>query len=307
MAKNILIFADGTGNEGGLLPDESRSNVYKLFRATRTGPESHIDPSKQLAFYISGIGTPTPLAHSSRWRRAGEAVAQAFGCGMTQKIVDCYVAIISVWQPGDRIYLFGFSRGAYAVRCLAHILELLGVPTTETNGDPLNFNPRRLQKLALVAVEILYKSSIPQRKGTKRDREVAAFCASHCCSTGDASVPYFVGVWDTVASMGWTRLFPVKYDSHFPMAIRFARHAMAIDEYRKDFLRLPWCPGTFPKADDGEPVRFEEVWFAGNHAHIGGSYPENESRLSDITLKWMADFIELELPEKARVTVNATF
>jgi hypothetical protein len=57
--KNILIFADGTGNEGGLLPDESRTNVYKLFCATRTGPDSPIDPAKQIAFYIPGVMPPT--------------------------------------------------------------------------------------------------------------------------------------------------------------------------------------------------------------------------------------------------------
>ena len=65
VTKNILIFADGAGNEGGLLPDESRTNVYKLYRATRTGPESIIDPSKQLAFYVRGIGTPTPRHNAS--------------------------------------------------------------------------------------------------------------------------------------------------------------------------------------------------------------------------------------------------
>jgi uncharacterized protein (DUF2235 family) len=127
MAKNILIFADGTGNEGGLLPDESRTNVYKLYRATRTGPDSIIDPGKQLAFYIPGIGTPT-VRHDTRWDRTKEAVRQMFGLGLTKKIIDCYVAILGVWQPGDRIYLFGFSRGAYTVRCLSHVLEVCGVP-----------------------------------------------------------------------------------------------------------------------------------------------------------------------------------
>jgi uncharacterized protein (DUF2235 family) len=71
MGKNILIFADGTGNEGGLLPDESRTNVYKLFRATRVDPDSCIKPSEQLAFYVPGIGTPSP-GHTSAWRRTRE-------------------------------------------------------------------------------------------------------------------------------------------------------------------------------------------------------------------------------------------
>src|SRR5437868_5350062 len=65
MGKNILIFADGTGNEGGLLPDESRTNVYKLFRATRPGPDTIVDPARQIAFYIPGIGTPA-IRHNSQ-------------------------------------------------------------------------------------------------------------------------------------------------------------------------------------------------------------------------------------------------
>ncbi len=101
MGKNILVFADGTGNEGGLLPDESRTNVYKLFRATRPGPDTIVDPAKQIAFYVPGIGTPT-LRHNSWWDRTWETVSQMFGLGLTQKIIDCYAAIISVWQPGDR-------------------------------------------------------------------------------------------------------------------------------------------------------------------------------------------------------------
>jgi hypothetical protein len=73
MGKNILIFADGTGNEGGLLPDESRTNVYKLHRATRTGPDSIIEPSMQLAFYVPGIRTPAPR-HNTLWDRTKETI-----------------------------------------------------------------------------------------------------------------------------------------------------------------------------------------------------------------------------------------
>ena len=306
MPKNILIFADGTGNEGGLLPDESRTNVYKLYRATRTGPESTIDPAKQLAFYVRGIGTPNP-GHTSRWQRLKEGAQQAVGLGLTNRITDCYVAIISVWQPGDRIYLFGFSRGAYTARCVAHVLEVAGIPTTEADGSPLNFDPPKLRKLALSAVKILYTWGVPVSDKEKLASEAQAFCAAHRCvnNPGEGSLPYFIGVWDTVAAIGLARFLPVKYDLHYPKALRFVRHAMAIDEYRKDFVRVPWGgTGTFPKQREGEPFPFEQIWFAGNHADIGGSYPENESRLSDITLKWMADFIEHELPAEGRVAVD---
>ena len=110
MAKNILLFADGTGNEGGLLPDESRTNVYKLYRATRNGPDTSIDPRKQIAFYLHGIGTPTPGQSPRKFKQPFE---QMFGSGLSSRIIEGYAAIVSVWQPRDRIYLFGFSRGAY--------------------------------------------------------------------------------------------------------------------------------------------------------------------------------------------------
>jgi uncharacterized protein (DUF2235 family) len=95
MAKNILIFADGTGNEGGLLPDESRTNVYKLFRATRTGPDSPIDPAKQIAFYIPGVGTYAPGETPSLFKRIWGGLQEAVGGGLTHRIIDGYAAILS--------------------------------------------------------------------------------------------------------------------------------------------------------------------------------------------------------------------
>jgi uncharacterized protein (DUF2235 family) len=121
------------------------------------------------------------------------------------------------------------------------------------------------------------------------------------------AVPYFVGVWDTVAVIGWERFFQGRYDLHFPKEMRFARHAMAIDEYRKDFARVKWGGSSLPQGRPGEPEPFEQIWFAGNHADLGGSYPETESRLSDISLQWMVDFITKELPEDGRAEIDRDF
>jgi hypothetical protein len=96
------------------------------------------------------------------------------------------------------------------------------------------------------------------------------------------------------------------YDRHFSPDVQYARHLQSIDEGRKDFKRVAWGGrGTvkWPDRKD-EPEQFDQIWFAGNHADIGGSYPENESRLSDITLKWMVDFISKEIPEPNRVIVD---
>jgi len=130
MAKNIIIFSDGTGQAGGILPDEKRSNIYKLFRATRCGPDTDIDPGRQVTFYDAGLGSEVAggaffLSRAYRWLR--KIASQATGLGITNNIVDCYAAILTLWEPGDRIFLFGFSRGAYTVRCLAAVLSFCGV------------------------------------------------------------------------------------------------------------------------------------------------------------------------------------
>jgi uncharacterized protein (DUF2235 family) len=302
MARNILVFNDGTGNEGGILPDESRTNVYKLFRATRSGPDSVIDPRKQCAFYIHGIGTPEP----GKPIVARDHIDQMFGGGLTKRIIDGYASILSVWQPGDRIYLFGFSRGAYVARCLAHVVELFGIPTQDAEGRELSLEPGSLRKICKEAVRILYFCGYAKKESARRTKGVEQFQRKHACQIGSlqGASPYFIGVWETVAAVGWSRLFKTGYDLHLPKSVRFARHAMAIDEYRKDFARVKWGGHNLPETLPGEPDAFQQVWFAGNHADIGGSYPENESRLSDIALNWMVDFIQTKLPVDARVLID---
>ena len=139
MPRNIVIFADGTGQRGGVLVDERRSNIYKLFRATRCGPDSDVDPKEQVAFYDPGIGTLPPGSGFliTLGRSVYNLVSQALGVGLTKNIVDCYAAVVRLWRPGDRIFLFGFSRGAYTARCLGAVISLCGVPTTGENGGVL--------------------------------------------------------------------------------------------------------------------------------------------------------------------------
>ena len=112
--RNIVIFSDGTGQRGGVLVDERRSNIYKLYRATRVAPDSCVDPAEQTAFYDPGLGTlpggiDSPVAFA---RSIYNVASQATGMGITRNIVDCHAALIRLWRPGDRIFLFGFSRGA---------------------------------------------------------------------------------------------------------------------------------------------------------------------------------------------------
>jgi hypothetical protein len=120
------------------------------------------------------------------------------------------------------------------------VLELFGIPAKEPGADAISFDPVRLHKVCRKAVRILYHFGLTVPDSPARQKAVAAFRDAHGSRVGGAigATPYFVGVWDTVAAIGWGRFFKNRYDLHFPREIRFARHAMAIDEYRNDFVRV---------------------------------------------------------------------
>lgn len=370
MPKNIVIFADGTGQIGGLRPDQRLSNIYKLYRATRSGPDSTIDPRTQVAFYDPGLGTidPSGGVRSSLLQKVRAVLGLALGYGLRSNLIDCYEAILRHYQPGDRIYLFGFSRGGYTVRALANVLNLCGVPTQDGEGNPLPRAGRKLREIAREAVVKVYEHGAgrprpvfePQREAIAR-RFRARYGAGSHPDRGDV-FPHFVGVFDAVAALGlpiaarvvagsaaigaagglawaagalaqwrgWTEAttgtvwtagvlllllavfygrvafkwasedvreggprwhlaiwYGKNYDRFLDRRIPVVRHALAIDERRAHFARVEW--GSSKNADRSGDLRphFRQRWFAGNHSDIGGSYPEEESRLSDIPLDWM--------------------
>lgn len=391
MSRNVIIFSDGTGQAGGFRFDEARSNVYKLYRAVRCGPDSAINPADQIAFYDPGLGSQADGANifGKFFRWIYNTVAQATGFGITRNLVDCYAALIQLWRPGDRIFLIGFSRGAYTVRCLAGIICRCGIPT-HPDGRPtesLRIDDASARKLANEAVKHVYQFTYPRRldEATPRQkflletRERIAtsfrqrYGSAHAADVSSANVyPYFIGVFDTVAALGnpatftlfslvalagaaltagvvqalvgfgmfdgvlahltfwnvfigmvvtavatalvvyvYTHLkwdFKVEgygwrdrfktihfnelwmqfYDTELHPNVEYARHAISIDENRADFARVAWSSKRGTGRDASGIQWFEQVWFAGNHSDIGGSYPENESRLSDISLDWMA-------------------
>ena len=212
MGKNILIFSDGTGQAGGYMPDETRTNVYKLFRATRVCPDSRIDPKLQLAFYDGGLGSraQAEAIKITPFRRIYNLLSKATGLGITQNIIDCYAEIIRVWQPGDRIYLFGFSRGAYTVRCVGGVLKYCGVPTAVRVGGrvrPLQRDLRSARRIATEAVKHVYQHGGSIKGDPLRlVREKRGVRFRHKYFSGDTKVsntaPYFIGVWDTIQTLG---------------------------------------------------------------------------------------------------------
>ncbi|MCB4805885.1 uncharacterized protein (DUF2235 family) [Methylobacterium brachiatum] len=210
MAKNIVVFSDGTGQDGGVRPEQHVSNVYKMYRVCKVGPESGIDPSEQVAFYDPGLGTDIgATALTAPVRFAQKMAASLSGRGITRNVADCYRFIVDHYEPGDRVFLIGFSRGAYTVRCVANLLMYCGVPTRGRDGPLLRFRGMTAD-IAREAVETVLEHGAghPRAEFDAERHELARrfrvrYCSDHRDGDGKSNVePYFIGTFDTVAALG---------------------------------------------------------------------------------------------------------
>jgi len=260
MSKKIILCADGTWNTPhGPTDQPNDTNVRKLYLLITD------DPS-QLKYYDSGVGTDgTPFEHF---------FGGAMGEGLFEKIQDGYEFLSFVWDPGDQIFLFGFSRGAYTARSLAGMIALFGVPTKNLDNRTVSriFGAYRLTDRA-------------QRVKAKADLSAEY-------GLTDVTVR-MVGVWDTVGALGipghlFGNFDQAKYgflDTTLNPCIEKAYHAISIDERRASFSPTLWTgPDGSPRANDSQ---LQQVWFPGVHCDVGGSYAE--CQLSNITLRWMID------------------
>ena len=282
MAKNIIVCCDGTGNEFG----SSNSNVVKLYQTLVRDPN-------QIAYYHPGVGTlgsRSALSGIGKWWT--KVIGLAFGYGISDNVADAYQFLMRTFQPGDKVYVFGFSRGAYTARALCGMLHSVGLLTQGNEG---------LIPYAIRMIKRKIKKDGNSEKDKKKVSDYFEVARSfrktfsqptcHSCSGWCAHdcKPYFIGVWDTVSSVGWV------YDAvRFPYTTAasnpdfyLVRHAVSIDERRAFFRQNLF----------GEPSKdyqqLKEVWFAGVHSDVGGSYPEVESQLSKIALRWMLCEAEL--------------
>jgi uncharacterized protein (DUF2235 family) len=246
MSKNIIICCDGTGNE----PSAQNSNVVKLYSLIEKNPET------QVTFYDPGIGTfgIKPYALYS----------EITGLGLSENIRQAYGFLMSHYKNGDKVFLFGFSRGAYTVRCLAGLLKKIGLLHKG------NFN--------------LLNHGINQYFDQENDLLTDEFKLNF---SRECNV-HFVGVWDTVSAF-----IPVPPSHKFKnkklnIKIPFGYQALAIDEKRKNFRPEIWEEHD-EELKNMEDVKqtIEQVWFAGVHSDVGGSNPA--TGLSDISLEWMID------------------
>lgn len=259
MAKRIVVCADGTWNgpEADLKKD-TPTNVLKFARSIQPVSDDNIE---QQVFYDWGVG--------SYYNALSGGVT---GNGLHKNIMDGYRYIIQNYSDGDEIFLFGFSRGAYTVRSLCGLINNCGIlKRPHANRIQEAFN--------------LYKKS---GKGNKPDGQNAIDFRANFAH--ESKKIKFVGVWDTVGAMGipisFLGIFEDKdefYDTKLGRNVDIARHALAIDEQRSDFLPTIWVPRP--------GIDIKQTWFSGVHADIGGGYKPDKSGLiaSNAPMHWMAE------------------
>ena len=297
MARNVIFCADGTWNR----PDEpgAPTNVWKVFGALAGEPVRQSDSQfsketiDQAALYVDGIGTTRAAAIN--WLEG------AVGLGVSQKIVDGYLHLSRHYRDGDRVYLFGFSRGAYIARTLAGLISqhgLLVLSGKDTGRDESNAESKLQRFLeGSTAVGAFGNRTTAESYGNLGGRfkrwgmdTFARWAEKGRRYFDPASDPVarpcpvtMVGVWDTVGALGVPvgildkaseSLFEFK-DRKLNPNVSYGYHAVAIDEQREAFEPTPWEPR------DG----VEQVWFCGAHADVGGGYPS--TGLSDYALRWM--------------------
>jgi uncharacterized protein (DUF2235 family) len=277
MKKRLIICADGTWDE----PEQtdqgmpSPTNVVKLAAAVLPFDKQGLP---QIVCYHAGVGERGGI-----W---DHLTGGAFGEGISRNIRDLYLFLVLNYSPGDEVFLFGFSRGAYTVRSLAGLIRNCGILKNE-------FITQYYEAYELY-----------------RDRSDASHPKAERSLTFKAQYAWpafnikFIGVWDTVGFLGIPFPFQVgkkKWEFHdidLSSHVDFAYQALAIDERRKPFKPCLW------QKQLSSPVKqvLEQAWFPGVHCNVGGGY--EEAGLSNCALDWMwnrAVMGGLELDDKQRV------
>ncbi|MHB1586821.1 MAG: DUF2235 domain-containing protein [Acidiferrobacteraceae bacterium] len=263
MSKRIALFMDGTWDSRN---DRYLSNVALLSNAVRPTGE---DGVPQYAQYQKGIGVSRFAV--CRWF---EGVT---GLGLDQHVQHLYTYLVQNYEPGDRLYLVGFSRGAFTARCLAGLIRKSGI-----------LKPEHRDQVSAAYRQYLDISIHPDSDAAKGFRQGYAW--DEFIDPTDFII-HFIGVFDTVGALGvpatWisTALMQL-HDTTLSRFVHYAYQALAIDEHRREFAPCPWMPNltTGPRPAGQEVI---QAWFPGAHCDVGGGY--RHAGLADCTLSWMAD------------------
>jgi uncharacterized protein (DUF2235 family) len=283
--KRIAMFLDGTWNTV-----RDNTNIWRLRALCSTLGQ---DGAQQVIYYDEGVGT-----------RFGERMRGGmFGFGLDRNVVSAYRWLIEAYSPGDDVFVFGFSRGAYTARSLTGLIAKCGLLQP---GAPLSIDEvfSRYQKANIPRP--LYQLQFERRELRRRERRGGRATDSPIIYPISREEEWllkysqriqilFTGVFDTVGALGvpFGGLFGNRVGFHntrLSNIYKFAYQALAIDEHRRDFRPSVWTKFT-PSAPNSRAPRavptVEQCWFIGAHANVGGGYVDN--RLAQIPLAWLVE------------------
>lgn len=256
--KNIVICCDGTNNqlEGDL------TNVVRMFQiCTNDG--------SQTVFYDPGVGTMADAREKSALGKRWSMIqGLAVGAGLDENVWEAYRFLMREYATGDRVFLFGFSRGAFTIRVLAGMLHSVGL--LRANAE--NLLPYIWRHYLGIRTDMTEASE----ETLRLRRSFARECQVH-----------FLGPWDTVGSVGMynrNQSFPFTFANP---SVHIVRHAVSLDERRAAFRSNVFQADMTPVSEMGGRPRVMNVWFPGVHSDVGGGYPECESGLAMGAFAWM--------------------
>jgi uncharacterized protein (DUF2235 family) len=261
MPRNIIICCDGTDNQFGVC----NTNVVRFAEIFVSNPAS------QIVYYDPGVGTlPDPRMLTRIGRKVSQIKALCFGTDLEEKVETAYTHLMEVCQPDDRIFLFGFSRGAYTARVLGGMLHAIGL-LPAGNVQLIPYAMRLFSASRHAGDDDSYWEVLNNFRTT---------FARPVASAPDKRFPvHFLGLWDTVSSVGWVRN-PKTYPFTAQNAsVQTARHAVSLDE-RRCFFRQ-----NLIKPTGNQDV--VELWFPGVHSDVGGGYTEQDGGLWRAAFEWM--------------------
>lgn len=285
VGRNIVLLSDGTGNSAGKL---FKTNVWRIYDAL------DLSNASQIASYDDGVGTSSikPLA----------MLGGAVGWGLKRNVLSLYTFLCLNYKEGDRIYGFGFSRGAFTMRVFISFVLSQGLVADATSSEDLRRKALRLyRKFRIEQTQYygLHTLARPLRDGLVWLRDVVRgqWRDLRNIATTPVKEIAFLGLWDTVDAYGvpvaelgkgvdqW--IWPMSLnDKELDPRIAKACHALSIDDKRTTFHPLLWDETTMECATHTDEERLTQVWFAGAHANVGGGYPDDA--LSYVPLRWMA-------------------
>jgi len=274
--KRLIVCCDGTWST---LANNVLTNVALTARSVAA---RDADGNAQIVYYDDGVGVEVGRM---------DMFSAAFGRGLDYKVQEAYEFLTLNYEPGDQLYFFGYSRGAYTVRSLTGLVRKCGILKREhadkTAAALTLYRQRDVSADAPEAVEFRnnFAAAWPKLDNTGMQSVMGG-------GTYDLRVCY-VGVWDTVGALGIPRKVPFagsvnkKFEFHdcaLSRAVLNARQAVAIDERRDPFAPALWT--NLDAFNTGDTKRVEQLWFPGNHGCVGGAGCDG-GKLSGAALDWV--------------------